>query len=385
VTEDKQRPEEVWTNGYAAVYHLNDDPAGTIKDAKKEHNGTSKGGMNQNDSFKEGKIGGALDFDGSNDYVNFPSFFPVVGNNPRTVSMWLRRQGDSGGGASGFHFIEWGSSALGGRWSYKISNGNVLRIESPDYVSGLGVPLDEWAFVAITFEGTQLADHTLYLNNNSEKAVGTGVINTGSGGVARNLRIGAGSADSVSAHRPFNGLIDSVRISSLARTPAWISTEYTNQANTDNFLTISDTVESHPSGSGSTITLKSDRPLSYTSLTSFTPNGSNTNTYQLSPDKGKTWYYYSASGWLKTTTASSSANDITNHLQTFPVGTNQLLWKAFIPSGNTLDSITITYTPSPSNSLSGLPLSLNDPRIQVINELHRQVKCLTEVLLMKSG
>jgi hypothetical protein len=337
VTEDKQRPEEVWTNGYAGVWHLNNNPEGEIKDSTENNNtGTANGGMNQNDSLKEGKVGGALEFDGSDDYVNLGN--PIT-SMPITISVWFRVP-DVTNSYSLISIME--GIVTGGDYFRIFARGAVTGdpVSAHSQVnpgggggsaSGIantttGHQANTWHHAVAVFASN--SSRTVYLDGGNSATDTTTV----SGHTITTTQIGRILGNGSGNELYLNGLIDSVRISSLARSSSWISAEYANQANTDNFLTISPTVESHPStGSGSTITLKSDRPLSYTSLTSFTPNGSNTNTYQLSSDKGKTWYYYAASGWLKTTTASSSANDITNHLQTFPVGLTNFSGKPSYP------------------------------------------------------
>jgi hypothetical protein len=381
---DQQNTQDVWTNGYVGVWHMNQDPSGvTIDSTDNKNNGNgyfgpnagagnvSPGGFQKSENLQSGKIGSSYYFDGNGvgNHLRVSDSDSLSGLSQLQLCSWIKWGGEDDRGG----VIAKDNDSQREFQLQVYPDGNIaIHIWNQDgqitgLFSGAGTSIanSEWHHVCTRWDNQTLK---IYLDNNeiaSTVMTGSSVKNTGV-----DLVIGA----RLHNEEFLRGNLDQVTLSRVARTPAWIQAEYANQANHDNFLTISPTVETHlATGSGSTVTLKSDRSLNYTSLNSFTPNGSLTNTYQLSPDNGKTWYYYAASGWLKTTTASSSANDITNHLNTFPTGTNQLLWKAFIPSGNTLDSLTITYTPSPSNSLSGLPLSLNDPRIQVINELHRQV------------
>jgi hypothetical protein len=363
VTEDKQRPEEVWTNGYAAVYHLNESPALGAQDATlNENNSLAAVVMNETDNLRAGFIGYARRFTGNTGINVGKPISNFISADEGTISLWFKADGTQGF-SSGTTYLK-----------------PPLILDQSAY---MGIFVDTTKLYMYNWDGNEDTVSTEYDNSQWHQAVwrhGDGML-VGFKDGAKFAEKVSGLTEVISnnlhiSSTKYRGLIDHVVISNQVRSDDWISAEYANQANTDNFLTISPTVESHPStGSGSTITLKTDRPLSYTSLTSFTPNGSPTNTYQLSPDNGKTWYYYTVTGWQPTTTQASSANDITNHLNTFPKQTGQLLWKAFIPSGNTLDSITITYTPASAKATAGkaLPTSLSDPRIQVINELHRQV------------
>jgi len=59
-----------WNTNFKAVWHLNDDPTGAIYDSTPNDNDGSGNNMASNDLI-DGKVGKALDFDGTNDYANF--------------------------------------------------------------------------------------------------------------------------------------------------------------------------------------------------------------------------------------------------------------------------------------------------------------------------
>src|SRR5690606_38973349 len=68
--------ENVWSNGYAGVWHLEEDPGGTapqiVDSTGNGNDGTSEGEMGSDD-LTEGQVAKALDFDGSDDYINVPN------------------------------------------------------------------------------------------------------------------------------------------------------------------------------------------------------------------------------------------------------------------------------------------------------------------------
>ncbi|MFW9956393.1 MAG: LamG-like jellyroll fold domain-containing protein, partial [Candidatus Thorarchaeota archaeon] len=91
----KESPEEVWRNQYQGVWHLGDNPSGTlpapqISDSTYNSNdGTTYGSMTQGDQVS-GLIGNALEFDGSNDYVDCGDTASLaVGYNDFVMSLWF--------------------------------------------------------------------------------------------------------------------------------------------------------------------------------------------------------------------------------------------------------------------------------------------------------
>ncbi|MHA2163890.1 MAG: DUF2341 domain-containing protein, partial [Candidatus Thorarchaeota archaeon] len=96
-TVSHENSEAVWDSNYVGVWHLNQDPSGTspqIKDSTTSStHGTSYGSMASNDLVL-GKIGNALDLDGTDDYIDFgnPSEVQITG--ALTVETWFRADVD---------------------------------------------------------------------------------------------------------------------------------------------------------------------------------------------------------------------------------------------------------------------------------------------------
>lgn len=83
-------PEAVWTESFAAVYHMHQNPgpglAGEIRDATSNgRHGTAESSFAPGDSVRS-PLGRALDFNGSNSCVTVPAF--DVGNQ-FTISVWM--------------------------------------------------------------------------------------------------------------------------------------------------------------------------------------------------------------------------------------------------------------------------------------------------------
>ena len=164
----------------------------------------------------------ALDFDGSNDYVQ-TTYSGVTGTTDRTFEAWVYVSS----GLSGNNCIlDYGTNAVGSRNtfsvgpSYKlvyISGGTNANISSSNNVVTPG----QWTHVAFV-----LSNGTGYFYANGVQ-VGTGnlsTVNTPTGNT--NLRFGERVAG---GSIPFDGIIDEVRIWNVART----ATEIANSMNSE--------------------------------------------------------------------------------------------------------------------------------------------------------
>ncbi len=354
-SEDNQNAQDVWSNGYAAVYHLNQDPAGTTEDSTKNNNdGTSSGGMNANDSLKAGKTGHTLKFDGSNDFVDMGDDESLDLVTKITISTWVNLADTTS--IADFVTRDNGTQRNFSlqRWNDNIFYFNLLSSNSFRTIASSSDTYqpNTWVRIVGTYDGS--ISH-LYLNGREDATPleWSGTIDNDD--VSLTLGARENGID-----RRLNGFLDEVHLASVARSAAWISAEYTNQSGDEDFLSIS-TPTSTGTTSNSLITLKKDKALNYTSLHNFTPNGSTNITYQLSPNEGKTWYYYTTQGWKKTSantpTKSSSSNDISKHLSTLPAGTGKLLWRAIFQPNSTLDSIKIDYTAGTSTNTTTIDIT----------------------------
>jgi len=230
---------KVWGD-YRLVQHLK-ETSGTHQDSTANNNdGSPVNGVLQGIT---GRVDGADDFDGTNDYVS-------VGNGSSlsltqyTIEAWIRRDGDgvataTSGGTGGFT----GEPVVAKGNSYNDNPGvNInyfLGIRQTDRVVGFdfediengglnhavlgATPLidGQWYYVAATYDGTT----RIFLNGNLDVATYLGVtpdscqwaatIGTAVSGA------GAGTPDGA-----FNGIVDEVRIASGARSAQWIKAQY---------------------------------------------------------------------------------------------------------------------------------------------------------------
>lgn len=392
---DQQNVRDVWSNGFVFVYHMNKDPAVVTSESAESgvtFSGTSP--MNANDSLREGKMGRGLYFKdaGTETYLDLgrPSVLDL--RDKLTLSAWVNTddatQNDNQQIISAYD----GSSTSDDTFYFSLREADVrysLRNPAGSAWATSVAPIrnvsssettqsNVWYHAFGTFDGSSVR---AYVNGVGGSATAkTDQIKS----LTRDIHIGDRNEFYDSAI-DFQGRIDEVRIANVGRSAAWVKTEYLSQCNCENFLTIADQPEVvggvfSGADTESTVQLKPDHPLYFTSLSSFVPNASGQVTYQLSNDGGTTWLFYTSNGWKPANPSNSnhrsSAQDIHAHVDTFPLGEGRLVWKAFLPAGASLDSLKIDYEPNSAvvNAVgqSALPVtSLQDYRVQAINALFR--------------
>lgn len=170
-----------------------------------------------------GKLGQALNFDGSNDYVTVPSATSLNSTSQITVSAWIKRVGT---GTRQF-FVSKGSANTVATTQYwlELTSGNVLVFElasgSTEHKLTSGFTLTDtqnWHHVVGTYDGTT---QKIFLDGVQDATTSTwsGALNALSDDVAIGNR-------SVFYDIPFNGSIDEVRIYNRALSAGEIQSLY---------------------------------------------------------------------------------------------------------------------------------------------------------------
>lgn len=233
---DQQDVINTWDSKYLAVYHLREIPTvdATVKDSSRNNRHASfNGGMIAANSVS-GKVYKALDFDGTNDFLNSG---PIpLANVSFTISTWTRRL------ASGTFDIVIGhspsnSESRGLHFGYRDNNYFTFAFWGNDLDSNTTYTDVDGQFH--NWVGTYNA------NTNARSIYRDGVLNNsnlasqdfqGTG----NLRIGGMEGSSWN----FRGLIDEVRIMSVDLNSGWVRTEY-NNINTPNVFSTIGQPEAH--------------------------------------------------------------------------------------------------------------------------------------------
>ncbi|MBI4022065.1 MAG: DUF2341 domain-containing protein [Candidatus Andersenbacteria bacterium] len=362
--ENQQDPTRVWdTNTYAGVWHMNQPLPASQRDRAGSYTATPQNLGTQEQGRSGGKVGPAVELDGTNDYLSHTLGLP---KNSGTISHWvladqIRNMAivyeSSGtvagtfngfGGASGGLEIMTGllESGTGGTAYFLYEDGSstegvyraTLQFRGPLFQAGT------WVHMAATWDRTGFAE--VYVNGESigyRTDMSARTFRNTTSTVRQFGRVGSGTAD-----RHWDGLLDEVRISNVARSGAWIATEYNNQSGREDFLTVEPTVESYTDTP--TLMLDTSQALAFATLSSFTPNGSGKVTWQLSPDAGTTWYFYSSDkGWKQANPDNadhrSTGEAMNDHVASFLQGSGTLLWRAYFEEAtSTLDGLRIDYT-----------------------------------------
>ena len=206
----------VWDSNYLAIWHLDETSGRHYDSTSNNHDSTSIIGVTQN---AVGKISGGDSFDGSNDYID------IVMNMPSTVtiSVWATYTGSTD--------MLWciGSGNPGPDLFYQSAGSGVICLNTWDSWSNpfcnMPVNAGDWHLYSCVIESGNTA---LFIDGELGGTAGY-----------RNPSDTSFSISS-SAGYDWTGKIDEVRISSIARDPDFINTQYNNinNASDGGFYTI---------------------------------------------------------------------------------------------------------------------------------------------------
>ncbi len=212
----------VWSNQFTAVWHMNNDPSGPdpqLQDATSYQNhGSTMGGMLP-DALREGKIAGAVWFDGQDDYATMP----VNGFNTEagTVELWINTDSlppfDSD-----YIFAHRQQDPITDRvyvryWpdgDWGTGMGNTYDLEE-----GSAIDTATWYHMALRWDGSEV---TGYLNGTQD----FGPTPYFELDTVREIYIMTWMPSSESVR----GRLDELRVSDIARDSAWIAASYANQS-----------------------------------------------------------------------------------------------------------------------------------------------------------
>ncbi len=218
-----------WSSNYVSVWHLNDD---FVDYATGANNGTNIG-----TSDISGKIADGQDFNSNSDKIDVGNF--SVSGSALTISSWFKADdfdyddgriiSKSTSSNESDHYFMLSTVASNGyklRFRLKTNNSTSTLIASSGNLSA-----STWYYATAVYDGTNMK---LYLNNTLVGSTSkSGTMNTNS---AVDVFIGNNPGSEI---KPFDGIIDEVRISNTARSSDWIATEYNNQSNPSGFYSIS--------------------------------------------------------------------------------------------------------------------------------------------------
>ncbi|MBU1045829.1 DUF2341 domain-containing protein, partial [Patescibacteria group bacterium] len=193
---DGQDMENVWDSDFKMVQHLQEASTSTdayVDSTSNNYDGTATSSFAAANLDATGKIDGANDFDGTDDWIDIGASYDGV----KTVEFWIEADNTTK------DIIDLNGSAY-----ISVSSGNATTtgFTSPTiYVNGVATTTIDttWRYAAVT---------------------------TGTGLNASDLDIGRREGGTY-----FDGIIDEVRISSAARSGEWIEAQYKSM--TDTYIT----------------------------------------------------------------------------------------------------------------------------------------------------
>lgn len=224
---DQQNVTSTWDDDFQMVQHLNESTTGATDFQDSTANGhdstavTIDGGGSDPDAA--GQIAGAVQFDGTNDLINFGNgTHQVEGAGDRTICAWaLTESFDSAGifqaGPTGTTGADFSLRTLttSDNWRAQFWGG-------PDFDVTLSGSANNWRYYCLTYDGTTI---TLYYDGAFDTSA-VESLNTGDD----NVRIGIWRTDY------FDGYIDEVRISDVERSADWIQTEFNTMSDPSAFF-----------------------------------------------------------------------------------------------------------------------------------------------------
>jgi hypothetical protein len=210
--------QNVWASNYEMVQHMNEDPSGTapqmLDSTANALHGTSSGSMTSGD-LVAGKIGKAIDFDGTDDMVDMGNVSIVDGLGNVTFSAWVNT--DNVTKCQGV--LDEGDVVL----YLRICVGEI-RFQ---VVTGSGVGFAGWSFSPTVISGDHLFSGTY--DGSTVRTYWDGVERANSAHTGT-LTPNAGVLEIGDLNGNFmDGRIDECRISTDTKTPLWMLTEFNNQ------------------------------------------------------------------------------------------------------------------------------------------------------------
>jgi len=223
---NQENVEGVWDSNFVMVHHLN-ETSGMHNDSTLNHNNASVVSVNTQ-GFATGQIDGADDFDGDDDYITIPDSDSLDVTDAITISAWIYPESWGGGGtgriidktlstAYGL-FVTSASSSLSFYWTTNQKNSVASSIS-----------LNEWQHITVTYDRSNVR---FYVNGIPK---GSHAITSPIAANSDALYIGNRGSDMV---RDYDGLMDELRISNIARSAGWANTSFNNQNDTSTFYTV---------------------------------------------------------------------------------------------------------------------------------------------------
>lgn len=225
---DQQNVNDVWSNNFVAVWHLNESYAGdgTYDVIDSTGNGNTMAGLGGGPTRVDGVIGYGQQLDGNNDRFHLPS---TTWSNPLTLSVWLTTEGS------------W-DNLYPTLWAHQDASDDQIRIRTRHNIEGnkfwivvreggVGYPLS----IGLTPMNSELYI-SAHFDNNRYDIYKNGSYWDHTASIPFSITAATGLGGSGGAGDFLNGIIEEARIASVDRSAGWVLTEYNNQSAPDTFM-----------------------------------------------------------------------------------------------------------------------------------------------------
>ena|GEM_PF-2593694 len=223
-----------WSEKYAGVWHLNHTD-NVCHDSSPNAN---NGGYNDVTHVSNGKVDGADDFNGSTSFINTPSPSNLRPIRDITVSLWINPDAaminwacplanawDNGNNESGYSI-----SYVNNKLRFLIKTASMAD-NAWNSNPGYNIAVGSWQHIAGTYDGSTIRYYVDAVQKETRHATGNLNWNYSPQG----LYIGKFHDDSEDDY--YDGKIDEVRVSSVARSADWLWAEQQTMADNSMFTT----------------------------------------------------------------------------------------------------------------------------------------------------
>ncbi|MHA2374213.1 MAG: DUF2341 domain-containing protein, partial [Candidatus Thorarchaeota archaeon] len=271
---NQENPTGVWDTSFGAVWHLSEDPAGTVFDSTTNDNdGIGLPGGSE-PTLQTGKIDGCAEFYGeaTNDRIETPHTASLVLQSDMMVEAWVRTNNTDG--SSDAIVAKWGDVGHRNYWLGKLDGSTIAFFvdNTQSVTASLSLVNDGYWHHVVGVAKAASGDLLLYVDG-VERASASYSGSTQTGTSVLQIANNPGSTGFI---QEWDGRIDEVRVSNSYRSSGWILTEFNNQNDPDSFYSVSSEIV--PSAFGAydyrkriTITTESE-PVSAGYSTSLTFN-----------------------------------------------------------------------------------------------------------------
>jgi RHS repeat-associated protein len=222
VTTSQQNATGVWDSYYEAVYHLANVGSGNAVDSTTNGNNGTASGATQ----AQGEIDGAASFNGTSSLVTAPNSSSLDVTSAVTLCAWI----DPASISSGQRIVSKGNTgdSNSSYYLYLDSSSNLHMAVNNTGWNDVGYALksaNSWYYACGTFDGN---NRNLYVNGQLQYSIAQSATISISNAP---FYIGGQYSDT----QFFDGIIDEVSVSSVARSADWIASEYLNQSSPASF------------------------------------------------------------------------------------------------------------------------------------------------------